>query len=333
MQYNKLGATNLKVSNITLGTMTFGTTTNEKEAHGILDLAVDMGINLIDTSNDYGKPNWGLSETIIGNWLSKNPSKRDRIVLATKVYQEKPEPRRPNEEAGLSAYKIKKQVEESLTRLKTDLIDLYQVHHIDRQITGEELWGTFNRLMDQGKILYTGSSNYSGWSLAKHQMQAKQLGQLGFISEQSMYNLICRYPELDLIPCAQDFNIGLLAYMPLAGGLLAGSDRTNKHSRASAVMEWYGLDEETFATRLTRYENHCQELGISFNAMAIAWTLANPWVSSAIVGVRTIEQLQSIKEIEALSLTEDTMVFMDELFPISAGKKLRNLPSPEAYAW
>ncbi|MGB0281846.1 MAG: aldo/keto reductase [Neptuniibacter sp.] len=333
MQYSYLGSTNLQVSNITLGTMTFGTTTDEKEAHRVLDSAVDMGINLIDTSNDYGKPNWGLSESIIGNWLSKNPSKRDRILLGTKVYQEKPVPRCPNEEAGLSAYKINKQIEESLKRLKTDHIDLYQVHHIDRNITGEEMWGVFGRLMDQGKILYTGSSNYNGWGLAKHQMQAKQHGQLGFISEQTMYNLICRYAELDVIPCAEDFNIGVLAYMPLAGGLLAGGDRKSSHSRANAVMQWYGLDEEDYGARLMKYENHCQEMGVSLNAMAISWVLANSAVTSAVVGIRDAEQLDGLKEAQELSLSEENIKFLDNLFPISAGKKLRHLPSPEAYAW
>lgn len=331
MRYKKLGSTNLLVSQIALGTMTFGKRTPEKEAHRILDQAVEMGINLIDTSNDYA--NWGGSETVIGNWLAKNPSKRDQIVLASKVYQAKPEPRRPNEEAGLSAYKINKQVEESLKRLKTDHIDLYQVHHIDRQISGEEMWGTFGRLMDQGKVVYTGSSNYNGWCLAKHQMQAKQLGQLGFISEQSMYNLICRYSELDLLPCAKDFNIGVLAYMPLAGGLLAGGDRQSEGSRAKAVMDWYGLDEETFGPRLTEYEKHCQKLGVSGNSLAIAWALANPAVASAVAGIRTVEQLQGINEAVELALTEETMNFLDQLFPVQTGKKLRNLPTPEAYAW
>lgn len=333
MRYTKLGRTNLSVSQITLGTMTFGVTTPEKEAHRILDCAVDMGINLIDTSNDYGNPQWGTSETIIGNWLAKNPTKRDQIVLATKVYQEKPPPRQPNEEAGLSAYKINKQVEESLSRLNTDRIDLYQVHHIDRKITGEEMWGTFGRLMDQGKVVYTGSSNYNGWGLAKHQMQANKLGQLGFVSEQSMYNLICRYSELELIPCAKDFNIGVLAYMPLAGGLLAGGDRQSEQSRANAVMNWYGLDEQRFGSRLTEYENHCRELGVSYNALAIAWTLANPTVASAVVGIRTMQQLQGINEAAELAITQDSRNFLDKLFPVSSGKRLRTLPSPEAYAW
>jgi len=333
MQYKKLGPTNLKVSQITLGTMTFGTTTTEKEAHRILDAALDIGINLIDTSNDYGNPNWGASETIIGNWLAKQPSKRDQIVLATKVYQEKPEPRAVNEEAGLSAYKIRKQIDESLTRLQTDHIDLYQVHHIDRTITGEELWGTFSRLMDQGKVGYAGASNYNSWGLAKHQLQANKLGHLGFVSEQSMYNLVCRYAELELMPCAKEFNVGVLAYMPLAGGLFGGGDRSAKHSRANAVMKWYGLDETRFANRLARYEAHCQELGMPYNAMAIAWALNHPAVTSAVVGIRTTAQLEGIETAVSASLSDTTFELLDRLFPIHGGKTLRDAPFPEAYAW
>lgn len=333
MNYSKLGKSNLTVSRLTLGTMTFGPRTTEDEAHRILDQAVDLGINLIDTSNDYGNPNWGQTETIIGNWIAKSPANRDRIVLATKVYQEKPEPRLPNEEAGLSAYKIQKQVEESLTRLRTDRIDLYQVHHVDRRITGEELWGTFSRLQDSGKITYVGSSNYNGWALAKHQMQAHARGALGFVSEQSMYSLICRYPELDLIPGAENLGVGVLAYMSLAGGLLADGDRHTEGSRAKAVMEWYGLDEAVFGPKLDAYHSLCADLGISGNTLAIAWTLANPAVASAIVGIRTTSQFDGLSEAVALDLSAETLSLLDELFPIGGGKTLRNAPSPEAYAW
>lgn len=333
MKYSKLGRSNLTVSRLTLGTMTFGPRTTEDEAHRILDQAVDMGINLIDTSNDYGNPNWGQTEAIIGNWIAKSPANRDRIVLATKVYQEKPEPRLPNEEAGLSAYKIRKQVEESLTRLRTDHIDLYQVHHVDRRITGEELWGTFSRLQDAGKITYVGSSNYNGWALSKHQMQAQERGALGFVSEQSMYSLICRYPELDLIPGAENLGIGILAYMSLAGGLLAGGDRHADDSRAKAVMDWYGLDEAVFGPKLDAYQAHCANLGVSGNMLAVAWTLANPAVASAIVGIRTPLQFKGLAEAVDLELTAETLQFLDNLFPIGDGKPLRNAPSPEAYAW
>lgn len=333
MQYEKLGPTNLRVSRIGLGTMTFGVTTTEKEAHRILDQAVELGINLIDTSNDYGKPVWGLSESIIGKWLSNSPAKRDKIVLATKVYQEKPVPRFVNEEAGLSAYKIQKQIEESLQRLNTDHIDLYQLHHIDRNISGEELWGTLARLMDQGKVIYSGSSNYNGWGLAKHHIEAKQQQQLGFVSEQTMYNLICRYSELEVIPCAQAFNIGILAYMPLAGGILAGGERQMQNSRASEVMKWYGLDEKAYGSRLAQYHAFCNELHIPYNAMAIAWTLSKPQVTSTIVGIRTTTQFDGIIDALSAGLSEQNIAYLEQLFPISAGKQLRDLSTPEAYAW
>lgn len=333
MQYTKLGKSNLSVSRLALGTMTFGPRTTELEAHRILDQAVDMGINLIDTSNDYGNPNWGQTEEIIGKWIAKSPLNRDRIVLATKVYQEKPLPRLPNEEAGLSAYKVRKQVEESLRRLRTDHIDLYQVHHVDRRITGDELWGTFSRLQDAGKITYVGASNYNGWALAKHQMQAENRNELGFISEQSMYSLICRYPELDLIPAAEEFGVGILAYMSLAGGLLANGDRQKDGSRAKTVMRWYRLDEEIFGPKLDRYHASCAELGVSGNTLAIAWALSNPAVASAIVGIRHPSQFEGINDAVDLTLSSQTLRSLDELFPISCGKPLLNAPSPEAYAW
>lgn len=333
MDYTELGKANVSISRLTLGTMTFGPRTTEAEAHRILDLAVEMGINLIDTSNDYGNPVWGQTEAIIGRWIAKSSANRDRIVLATKVYQEKPGARLPNEEAGLSAYKIRKQVEESLKRLQTDHIDLYQLHHVDRRISAEELWGTLGRLMDSGKITYAGTSNYCGWALAKHQMQALQRGELGFVSEQSMYSLVCRYAELDVLPGARDFGIGVLAYMSLAGGLLAGGDRHAAGSRAHDVMDWYGLDEADFGPRLDGYAKLCAELGVGGNSLALAWVLSNPAVSSAIVGIRTPEQFAGLDEALSLTLTPEILQRLDALFPIGAGKPLKNLPAPEAYAW
>ena len=216
MKYTKLGKSNMTVSKVCLGTMHFGQRTSDADAFKIMDKALEMGINFFDTANVYGgTDNRGGSESIIGKWFQQNSTNRDRVVLATKVYGNMKNPGIPNEEAGISSYKVRKQVEGSLQRLGTDHIDLYQIHHIDRRITPEEFWGTFDRLIADGKVLYMGSSNFPGWGLAKYQMQATQRGSLGFVSEQTMFSLLCRYPELEVFPAALDFGIGIIPYMVL----------------------------------------------------------------------------------------------------------------------
>jgi len=223
MKYTKLGRSNLTVSKICLGTMHFGDRTPEEEAHRIMDKALEMGINFFDTANRYGgKSGPGATESIIGRWFKADAGRRDRVVLATKVYGPMNDPSVPNEEPGISAYKVRKHAEDSLRRLQTDRIDLYQVHHIDRRISLEEFWTTFNRLILKGDVLYVGTSNFPGWGLAKYQMDAWHRGMVGLVSEQPQYNLLNRYPELEVIPAAREFGIGIIPYMPLAGGVLTG---------------------------------------------------------------------------------------------------------------
>src|SRR5579862_4327107 len=229
MQYTNLGRSNMTVSKICLGTMHFGNYTTEKESFEIMDKALEMGINFFDTANRYGgKSGVGATEEIIGRWFKQGGGRRDKVVLATKVYGPMGEPGVPNEEAGISSYKVRKHAADSLRRLQTDHIDLYQIHHIDRRISLEEFWTTFNRLIDCGDVLYMGTSNFPGWGLAKYQMDAWHRGIVGFISEQPQYNLLNRYPELEVIPAAREFGIGIIPYMPLAGGLLTGK----KHAPA-----------------------------------------------------------------------------------------------------
>ena len=223
MEYNKLGRSTMNVSKICLGTMHFGPKASEEESHQILDKALEMGINFIDTANVYGgSEGRGRSEEIIGSWFAARPDVRDQVVLATKVYGPMGEPGTPNEEGGFSAYKVRKHLAGSLRRLQTDHIDLYQTHHIDESVSAEEFWGTYEKIVAQGDVLYAGSSNFSGWGLAKAQTQAWQRGFVGFISEQTQYNLLSRVPEMEVLPAAQDFGIGVIVYMPLGGGLLTG---------------------------------------------------------------------------------------------------------------
>jgi aryl-alcohol dehydrogenase-like predicted oxidoreductase len=295
MKYTKLGKSNLTVSRVCLGTMQFGHRTPEAEAFSIMDKALDMGINFFDTANVYGGPdNKGGSETIIGKWFKQNSSNRDRVVLATKVYGPMKDTAIPNEELGVSTYKVVKHVEESLQRLQTDHIDLYQVHHIDRRITAEEFWGTFDRLIADSKVLYMGSSNFPGWGLAKFQMQALQRGSLGFISEQTMFSLLCRYPELEVLPAAHDLGIGVIPYMPLAGGLLTGKTKSVPKSRTSEVEKEYGVPLGDSNQQMADFSQFCQDIGEKEHVVAIAWTLSRPAVASPIVGIRTVEQLDGL---------------------------------------
>jgi aryl-alcohol dehydrogenase-like predicted oxidoreductase len=333
MKTTKLGKSNLDVSRVCIGTMHFGPRTSEQEAFRIMDKALEMGINFFDTANVYGGADKGRSETIIGNWFQQNPANRDRVVLATKVYGNMTDPSIPNEGPGISAYKVRKHVEASLQRLQTDHIDLYQVHHIDRRITPEEFWGTFDRLIDDGKVLYMGSSNYPGWGLAKFQMQALQRGSMGFVSEQTMFSLLCRYPELEVLPAALDFGIGVIPYMPLAGGLLTGKMKAKAGSRTSDVEREYGVTLGESNQQMAAYSALCQELGEKEHVVAIAWTLSHPAVASPIVGIRTVEQLDGLDRAAELVLEPEVLAKLDEIFSPNNGRPLRVGQAPEAYAW
>jgi len=333
MQYGYLGASNLKVSKICLGTMHFGNKTPEDEAFKIMDKALEMGITFFDTANVYGAST-GATESIIGRWFAQGGGRRDQVVLATKVYgnmDRSPTASDPNDEGGVSAYKVRKHVADSLQRLQTDHIDLYQIHHIDRRIRLEEFWGAFGRLIDSGDVLYMGTSNFPGWGLTKYQTHARQQGRLGFVSEQSQYNLLNRYPELEVIPAAEDAGIGLFPYMPLAGGLLTGKLKATEGSRTNAVEREYGLD--LGSEQFTEWSALCKEIGAPEFVVAIAWVLANPVVSSAIVGVRTLRHLDGLEQAAELKLDTDVMAQLDMIFDINRQRPLKLGPAPEAFAW
>jgi aryl-alcohol dehydrogenase-like predicted oxidoreductase len=333
MQYTKLGRSNLTVSRICLGTMHFGSRTPEAEAFEIMDKALEMGINFFDTANVYGGTGGrGKTEEIIGRWFKQGGSRREQVVLATKVYGTMTDPTIPNEEAGVSTYKVRKHVADSLSRLQTDHIDLYQVHHIDWRITAEEFWGTFEWLVNKGKVLYLGTSNFPGWGLAKYQMQALQRGFLGFVSEQTQYNLLNRYPELEVLPAALDFGIGILAYMPLGGGLLTGKKTALDGSRTSDVEREYELDLSD-NRQFEAFSDLCKEIGEEEFVVAIAWTLAHPALSSAIVGVRRVDHLRGLDRAAALQLDQGVMDRLDDIFNINRGRPLQPGAAPKAYAW
>jgi aryl-alcohol dehydrogenase-like predicted oxidoreductase len=254
------------------------------------------------------------------------------VVLATKVYGPMEDVDGPNYERRVSAYKVRKHINDSLERLQTDRIDLYQVHHFDRAITLEEFWGLFEKLVADSKVLYMGSSNFPGWGLAKFQMAAMQRGFMGFVSEQTMYNLLCRWPELEVLPAARDMGIGVIPYMPLAGGILTAKIQAEEGSRTASVEDEYGISVSS--EQIRAYQELCSDLGESPVAVAIAWTLAQPAVSSAIVGARTLSHLDALERASELELNAETLARLDELFDVNRGRPIRTgMSAPEAYAW
>ena len=326
MEYTFLGRTGLKVSKLCLGTMNFGVNTDEKEAFRIMDAALDAGINFFDTANIYGwGENSGRTEEIIGRWFEQGGNRRDKVVLATKVYGEMhDELDRPNNGAGLSAYKIRRHLEGSLRRLKTDHIDLYQMHHVDRRTTWEEIWSAFELTTQQGKVGYIGSSNFPGWAIAEAQAKAENRHFLGLVSEQHRYNLNGRLPELEVIPAAERYGLGFIPWSPLDGGLLGGNAlNPDKGSRSSSNQE--GIERNR--QKLERFSTLCREIGEREDTVALAWLLANPIVTAPIIGVRTLEQLENSFRAVEVSLNEETLRKLDEIFPGPGGI------APEAYSW
>ena len=323
MQYVKLGRTGLKVSRFCLGTMNFGPETSEKESHAILDKALELGINFVDTANVYGwKRGEGWTEQIIGRWLAQGGGRRDQIVLATKVYGRMGE--RENERR-LSAYHIRRACEESLRRLQTDHVDLYQMHHIDAETPWEEIWQAMEILVQQGKVIYAGSSNFPAWQIATANQLAAQRHAMGLVSEQSIYSLQSRMIELEVIPACRAYGVGIIPYSPLAGGLLAGALAKTKEGRRSA--EEFQAEVQKYRSQLTQYEDLCKRVGESPAAIALAWLLTNPAITSPIIGPRTMEQLT--RSLRALEITLDgqTLQQLDQIWPGPGGE------APEAYAW
>jgi len=323
MEYTYLGRTGLKVSRLILGTMNFGPQTTEEESHAIMDRALELGINFFDTANVYGGQfGEGVTEQIIGRWLAQGNGRRDKIVLATKVYNAMG--RGPNED-GLSAYHIKKACEDSLRRLQTDHIDIYQMHHIQRNTPWEEIWQAMEQLVREGKVLYVGSSNFAGWHIAKAQEAAMKRNFLGLVSEQSLYNLTERAIEMEVLPTCEDYGLGVIPWSPLAGGMLGGVlGKIEEGRRASDRMQ----DRiEEHRDQIQAYETMCEEMGEEPANVALAWLLDNPTVTGPIIGPRTMDQLEGSIGALDIEFTDAQLERLDEIWPGPGG------PAPEAYAW
>jgi aryl-alcohol dehydrogenase-like predicted oxidoreductase len=323
MEYVHLGRSGLRVSRLCLGTMNFGVDTDEEHSHLIMDRALDLGINFFDTANVYGwKLGEGVTEKIIGRWLAKGGGRREKVVLATKVYNLMGN--WPNE-GRLSILHIKRACEDSLRRMQTDYIDLYQMHHIDRDCPWEEVWQAMEQLYREGKILYVGSSNFGGWHIAQAQEIAKQRHFMGLVSEQSLYNLTARMIELEVIPACQAYGIGIIPWSPLAGGLLGGVLQGVAEGRRAS--DYIQKRVEQMRDKLEAWEDLCQDLGESPANVALAWLLHQPAVTAPIIGPRTIQQLDETMRCLEIKLSEEVLKRLDEIFPGPGG------PAPEAYAW
>lgn len=330
MEYTLLGRSGLSVSRLVLGTMNFGPETSEEDSHAIMDRAHEHGINFFDTANVYGaRPGGGVTEEIIGRWFATGVGRRKKTVLATKVYL--PMGDWPNERF-LSALNIRRACEASLKRLQTDHIDLYQMHHIDRSTPWEEIWEAFSVLRQQGKVLYFGSSNFAGWHIAQAQEAARSRHFLGLVSEQSIYNLMSRWAELEVLPAARHYGLGVIPWSPLHGGVLGGVLRKQKEGGASRGSS--GRSAGTLAEHresIEAYEKLCAGLGEDPAHVGLAWLLAQDGVTGPIIGPRTAEQLDGSLRALQITLDKDTLAKLDQLFPPPAPNGAK--PAPEAYAW
>jgi aryl-alcohol dehydrogenase-like predicted oxidoreductase len=323
MEYKHLGRSGLSVSRLCLGTMNFGPETTEEDSHAIMDRAHELGINFFDTANVYGwKKGEGITEQIVGRWFAKGGGRREKTVIATKLYGSMSD--WPND-TFLSARNIRHACDASLKRLQTDHIDLYQMHHIDRDTPWDEIWEAMDTLRQQGKILYVGSSNFAGWHIAKAQGIAARRNFTGLVSEQSIYNLATRQVELEVLPACEDFGLGVMPWSPLHGGLLGGvmkKEREGKRRHSSRAKDLLADRPK----QVQAYEDFCEALGKEPASIALGWLLHQSAVTSPIVGPRTMEQLETVMDALEVKLGDEELKKLDEIWP-------GHETAPEDYAW
>ncbi|GGP69368.1 aldo/keto reductase [Saccharothrix coeruleofusca] len=330
MEYTHLGRSGLSVSRLCLGTMNFGPETSESDSHAIMDRAHEHGINFFDTANVYGwQKGEGITEQIIGRWFATGGGRREKTVIATKLYGSMGD--WPNE-TFLSALNIRRACDASLKRLQTDHIDLYQMHHVDRSTPWDEIWEAFSVLRQQGKVLYFGSSNFAGWHIAQAQEAARARHFLGLVSEQSIYNLLNRWVELEVLPAARHYGVGVIPWSPLNGGLLGGVLRKQREggaSRSNSGRSAEGLEKHRES--IEAYEKLCADLGEDPANVGLAWLLHQEGVTAPIIGPRTAEQLDGSLRAAEIKLDAEVLGKLEELFPAPAPNGAK--PAPEAYAW
>ncbi len=331
MEYTQLGRTGLKVSKLCLGTMNFGRRMNETDSHTCMSQALELGINFFDTADKYGfdavPPKDGLTEEMIGNWFEKDKSRREAVVLTSKLWNAMDTNEGVNNR-GLSARHIKRACEASLKRLKTDHLDIYIMHHIERMAPWEEIWQAMEQLVREGKILYVGSSNFAGWNIAKANEAAKKRNFMGLVCEQSPFNLTQRMLELEVMPVCKDYGVGVMAYGPIGGGMLAGGifDRI-KNSIGRAKNPGFVKKVENNRSAIESYEKLCIEIGHTPLETAVSWMVAHPGVTTSVIGPSAIEQLNDYVKASEVRLEAEVFEKLDEIWPGPGGE------APEAYSW
>ncbi|MBI1332843.1 MAG: aldo/keto reductase [Armatimonadetes bacterium] len=327
MKYASLGRTGLQVSRLCLGTMNFGPHATKEESFAIMDRALEHRINFFDTADVYGwQRGEGITEQIIGDWFAQGGNRRERVVIATKLYGDMGKDELtdwPNTNR-VTALHIRRACEGSLKRMKTDYIDVYQMHHIYRAAPWEEIWEAFEILKTQGKILYVGSSNFAGWHIVQANEAAAKRNTLGLVTEQSKYSLLQREIEMEVGPAAEAYGVGVIPWSPLAGGILGGVIKTtdgarrhNDHAKATI---------EKHRDALTKWEDLCESIGEKPADVALAWTLSKSFVTAPIIGPRTIEQLDGSLRALEIEITSELNEKIDAIFPAFK-------TSPEHYAW
>ena len=320
MHTTHLGRTGLKVSRLCLGTMNFGPRTSEADSHAIMDRALAAGVNFFDTANRYGRDvGVGFTEEVIGRWFAKG-GRRDQVVLATKVFGPMGD---GVNDRGLSAYHIRKACEDSLRRLQTDHVDLYQMHHVDRSTPWDEIWQAMEQLVREGKVLYAGSSNFAAWHIVQANEAARRRNFLGLVSEQSKYSLSARMVELEVLPACLAYGVGVIPYSPLGGGLLGGAQAASGE-RSRGRLEHAS---PAVLASLEQYEALCAELGETPANVALAWLIHNPAVTAPIIGPRTLEQFEGSLRAVEIALSDEVLARLDAIWPGPGGA------APEAYAW
>ncbi|NHN29489.1 aldo/keto reductase [Paenibacillus agricola] len=326
MEHRRLGNTGLKVSVISLGCMAFGRWIDEKTSLQVFDAALDAGITLFDTADIYGRGmdsrnplQSGESEAILGRIIQK---RRSKIILATKVNGKVG--LGPNDH-GLSRYHITRAIEDSLKRLQTDVIDLYQVHRFDPDTPLEETLGALDDLVKQGKVRYIGCSNYAAWQIAKAHGISQQKGLNRFVSVQPPYSLLVRDIEQELLPFCESEGVGAIVYSPLARGLLTGKyvdggahpagSRADRADRALLAL----LAKPQILQNVCKLQEFANERGWSLPCMALAWVAKRAGVASAILGASRPEHVQAIEGLAEIKLQEEDMVVLDSICTSPSG--------------
>jgi len=321
MEYRKLGRTGVKVTPLCLGTMNFGGRSDAAESHRILDAYVELGGNFVDTANVY---NDGKSEEVIGDWMQKT-GKRDSIVLSTKVHGR----RSPQiNDAGNHRWHIVREVEKSLTRLKTERIDVYHIHRPDPDTPIDQTLRALDDLVRQGKVLYLASSVFASWQLAEAHYIAKELGTARFDVEQPQLNIIDRRIETEVLPFCRKYEVATICWAPLARGRLAGT--YTRGGRKIPDGTWYKAQNKTdFPTSqwplMEAVDKLADARGCSSSQFSIAWALQVPGVTCPIIGPRTVDQLKDNMGALSVKLTADDLKAVDALNPPGDLCRDRNL--------